>query len=90
MTRVAVVGLGYWGPNLARNFDQLADVTWICDLDEGVRAAFGSRYPGARVTPDYDELLNDSGVDAVVVSTPVPTHYELARRALEAANLVRL
>jgi predicted dehydrogenase len=88
VTRVAVVGLGYWGPNLARNFDQLADLAWICDLDEGARAEFAGRYPQARATSDYDELLADPELDAVVVSTPVPTHHELARRALEAGKHV--
>jgi len=88
VTRVAVVGLGYWGPNLARNFDQLADLAWICDLDEGVRTEFAARYPQARVTAHLDEVLADEGLEAVVVSTPVPTHYELARRALEAGKHV--
>ena len=87
MTRVGLVGLGYWGPNLARNFDNLAALTWLCDLDEGHRAEYAARYPGATVTADYDELLA-SDVDAVVVATPVPTHYELARRALEAGKHV--
>jgi predicted dehydrogenase len=88
VTRIGVVGLGYWGPNLARNFDQLADLAWICDVDEGVRNSFGSRYPSARVTGEFDEVLSDADLDAVVVSTPVPTHYELARRALEAGKHV--
>jgi len=88
VTRVAVVGLGYWGPNLARNFDQLAELAWICDTDEGVRDAFASRYGGARVTADYDELLADPDLDAVVIATPVPTHYALARQALEAGKHV--
>ena len=88
MTRVAVVGLGYWGPNLARNFDQLAELAWICDKDEGVRSAFASRYGSARVTADYDELLADPDLDAVVIATPVPTHYALTRQALEAGKHV--
>jgi predicted dehydrogenase len=87
MTRVGLVGLGYWGPNLARNFDNLADLAWLCDLDEGHRNAFAARYPGATVTGDFDELLA-SDVEAVVIATPVPTHYELARRALEAGKHV--
>jgi predicted dehydrogenase len=87
MTRVGLVGLGYWGPNLARNFDNLADLAWLCDLDEGHRNAFAARYPGAAVTGDFDELLA-SDVEAVVIATPVPTHYELARRALEAGKHV--
>jgi predicted dehydrogenase len=88
VTRVAVVGLGYWGPNLARNFDQLAELAWICDMDESVRDAFASRYGGARVTADYEELLADPDLDAVVVATPVPTHYALTRQALEAGKHV--
>ena len=87
MTRVGLVGLGYWGPNLARNFEHLADLAWLCDLDEEHRNAFATRYPGATVTGDYDELLA-SDVEAVVIATPVPTHYELAKRALEAGKHV--
>jgi predicted dehydrogenase len=88
VTRIAVVGLGHWGPNLARNFDQLAELAWICDMDEGVRGAFASRYGRARVTADYEELLADHDLDAVVIATPVPTHYALARQALETGKHV--
>jgi predicted dehydrogenase len=88
VTRVGVVGLGYWGPNLARNFDQLAELAWICDVDDGVRSSFGPRYPSAQVTGAYDDLLSDAQLDAVVVSTPVPSHFELARRALAAGKHV--
>jgi predicted dehydrogenase len=86
--RVGVAGLGYWGPNLARNFDDLAELAWLCDLSDDHRARFGARYPDARVTADFDEMLADDALDAVVVATPVPTHYELARRALEAGKHV--
>ena len=88
MTRVGVVGLGYWGPNLARNFDQLAELAWICDTDEKVRDAFAARYAGTRVTADYEEMLGDPELDAVVVSTPVPMHYAQTRQALEAGKHV--
>ena len=84
MTRVAVVGLGNWGPNLARNFDQLAELAWICDVDDVKREAHAGRYPRARTTGDIEEVLADPDLDAVVVATSVPTHYELARQALEA------
>jgi predicted dehydrogenase len=87
VTRLAVAGLGHWGPNLARNFAELADLTWLCDSDSERRPAAG-RYPGARFTTEFDELLGDPELDAVVVATPVPTHYELARRALEAGKHV--
>ena len=88
MTRVGVVGLGYWGPNLARNFDQLAELAWICDAKGSVRKTFAGRYPRARATSDYADLLADDSLDAIVVSTPVPTHYELAKQALESGKHV--
>ncbi len=88
MTRVAVTGLGYWGPNLARNFDDLAELAWICDVSDASRATFAERYPAAGVTADFDELLGDPQLEAVVIATPVPTHYELTRRALEAGKHV--
>src|SRR6266540_1929957 len=86
MRRVAVVGLGYWGPNLARNFDELGSLAALCDLDEGLRERYGARYPNVRVYSDYDELLADESIDGVVIATPVPTHYELAKRALGAGK----
>jgi len=86
VTRIGVVGLGYWGPNLARNFDALAELAWICDSDSDRLGAFANRYPQAQATARYDDLLNDETLDAVIVATPVPTHYELARKALEAGK----
>jgi predicted dehydrogenase len=85
---VGVAGLGYWGPNLARNFDDLGELTWLCDLDPALRATFSDRYPAARTTGDFDEMLDDPNLEAVVIATPVPTHYELARRALLAGKHV--
>jgi predicted dehydrogenase len=84
VARLAQAGLGQWGKNLARNFDELGELAWLCDVDERKRAEFASRYPSARVTGDFDEVLADDSVEAIVVATPVPTHFELARRALEA------
>jgi len=86
--RVGVAGLGHWGPNLARNFAELADLTWLCDSDGSKRESAAARYPGARWTDSFDEMLADAELDAVVVATPVPTHFELARRALEAGKHV--
>ena len=83
MTRIGLAGLGYWGPNLARNFEQLAGLSWLCDVSEEALARCGARYPEARTTTSFDEMLADETLDAVVVATPVPTHYELARLALE-------
>ena len=88
MTRIGQAGLGAWGKNLARNFDQLADLAWLCDADETKREEFAARYPHARVTADFAELLDDPELEAVVVATPVITHYELAKAALEAGKHV--
>lgn len=82
--RVGQVGLGYWGKNLVRNFDDLAQLTWLCDSSEALRAEFAHRYPDARVSGDFDEMISSGEVDAVVIATPVPTHYPLARSALAA------
>lgn len=87
MTRIAVAGLGHWGPNLARNFAELAELAWLCDADPA-RETYATRYPQARFTTTFDDLLADDAVDAVVIATPVPTHYELAKRALEAGKHV--
>ncbi len=86
--RVGVVGLGYWGPNLARNFDRLADaeLAYCCDLDEANLAKARSLYPDAVVTDDYGRLLADDSLDAIVVATSVPTHYALGKKALEAGK----
>jgi len=86
--RVGVAGLGYWGPNLVRNFDDLAELAWVCDLDNDLRARFAARYPTARATANFAEMLADDTLDAVVVATPVPTHYALAKQALEAGKHV--
>jgi len=86
--RVGVVGLGYWGPNLARNFDRLAgaELAYCCDLDEANLAKARGLHPNAVVTDDLDALLGDDALDAIVVATSVPTHYALGKRALEAGK----
>ncbi|MDX6515794.1 MAG: hypothetical protein QOH73_1460 [Gaiellaceae bacterium] len=86
--KVGQVGLGYWGPNLARNFDFLADLRWLCDLDEAHLNDIGSRHPGAQLTTDFEQLLADPELEAIVIATPVPTHAPLAKRALEAGKHV--
>jgi predicted dehydrogenase len=86
--RIGQVGLGYWGKNLVRNFDDLADLTWLCDADEALREDFARRYPQARMTGDFEEMIAADDVDAVIVATPVPTHHPLAKRALEAGKHV--
>lgn len=86
--RVGVVGLGYWGPNLARNFHSLPDteLVWCCDASESARARVAPMVPGAQLTDRLEDLLEDESVDAIVLATPVPTHAELAVRVLEAGK----
>ncbi len=86
--RVGVVGLGYWGPNLARNFDRLpeAELRWICDSSEDARARWAPQFPRSRASGDLDELVEDPELDAVVVATHVSSHAELASRALAAGK----
>jgi predicted dehydrogenase len=86
--RVGVVGLNYWGPNLARNFDGLAELAWLCDLDDEHLRTAAERHPHARATNAFEDLLADDTLDAVVIATPVPTHYALAKQALEAGKHV--
>jgi predicted dehydrogenase len=88
VTRVGVAGLGHWGPNLARNFDDLAELTWICDGSAEQLTPFRRRFPQARATEQFEEMLADETLQAVVIATPVPTHYELAKQALEAGKHV--
>jgi predicted dehydrogenase len=80
---VGVIGSGYWGPKIIRNFHELAEtnVTMVADLDEVKLRRIGLTFPSVRTTTSAQELLN-SDVDAVVVATPVSTHYEIAREAL--------
>jgi predicted dehydrogenase len=87
-TRIGVVGLNYWGPNLVRNFDGLAELAWLCDLDDAHLAPLAKRYPHARATTALADMLADESLDAVVIATPVPTHYALAKQALEAGKHV--
>ncbi len=88
--RVAVVGLGYWGPNLLRNFHGLpeAEVVWACDPRKEALRAIGRRYPAVPRTSAFDDVLADPAVEAVALATPVSTHFELALAALEAGKHV--
>ena len=88
MIRIGHAGLGYWGPNLARNFGALADLRWLCDLSPELLDAASKAHPQARTTADFEELLADPELDAVVIATPVVTHYELAKQALSAGKHV--
>jgi predicted dehydrogenase len=88
LVRIGVVGLGYWGPNIARNFAAIpgCDLAWCCDESRPALERIGESFPGVRLTDDLDELLSDPGLDAIAVSTPVSTHAELTVRVLEAGK----
>lgn len=88
--RVAVVGCGYWGPNLIRNFFDTpgCSVTAICDLSMERLTQLQKRHPSVRISTDVDEVLRDPAVDAVAIATPVHTHAGLAERALRAGKHV--
>ena len=83
---VAVVGLGYWGPNLVRNLHELstADVRYVCDSRDAALNPIARRYPAIRAVNAYESVLRDPKVEAVAIATPVSTHFDLAMRALEA------
>ena len=90
MLRVAVVGLGYWGPNLVRNLHEVeeTEAALVCDLRPEALATIQRRYPAVRTTTDFDEVLADETIDAVAIATPVSSHFELAARALESGKHV--
>ena len=84
MLKVGVIGAGYWGPNLIRNFSQLSEVKMckVAELDEGRLAYINELYPSLVTTKDYKEIVNDDDIDVVAVATPVHTHHKFALEAL--------
>ena len=88
--RFGIVGLGYWGPNIVRVLHDLddAEVVVVCDLDRDALDKVGRRYPAVRLTTTFEDLLDSSTVDALVIATPVSTHFSLALAGLEAGKHV--
>ncbi len=85
---IGIVGLGYWGPNLARNFAALpgARLAWLCDGRQEMLDRQGASHPQAQLTQNFDDLLEDPSLDAIVLATPVPTHATLAEKVLDAGK----
>ena len=81
--RIAVVGLGYWGPNLVRNLHELpgAEVVCVCDTRAEALEKIGARYPAVEQTTSFERVLEDPTIEAVLIATPVSTHYEQIGRA---------
>src|SRR5579884_1516983 len=88
--RVAVVGCGYWGQNLLRNFCELdeAEVVMVCDFDARALARAQRRYPAIEITQSFTDVILDPRIEAVVIATPVSTHYAFAKQALQAGKHV--
>ncbi len=88
MIRVAVVGYGYWGPNLVRNYQEAkgTELVSVCDLDPSQIKKVQIRYPSVKTTCDFHDILNDPLVDAISIATPVATHHSLAMKALAAGK----
>jgi predicted dehydrogenase len=86
--RIGVVGLGYWGPNIARNFAAIpgCELAWCCDSSSEARERTAEQFPSVELTGEVDELLSDPLLDAIALATPVATHAELATRVLEAGK----
>src|SRR6185312_6174689 len=85
MIKVGVIGYGYWGPNIVRNFHCVEDtqVEMLCDKNPDALARAKKSYPGLQVTTDPNDILKSPNIDAVAVITPVWTHYEIAKAALQ-------
>src|SRR5690348_17059698 len=89
---IGVIGYGYWGPNLVRNFSELTDahVHTVADLNPKALEIVNKRYPAAKTTTDVQAMIRDPEIDAVAIATPVSTHFSLAMAALKAGKHVWL
>jgi predicted dehydrogenase len=90
MINIGIIGCGYWGPNLVRNFDDLDDcrVLEVCDILKQRLRFISRKCPSALLTTDYTEIMNNPKIDAVAIATPTATHYQLAREAIIAGKHV--
>jgi predicted dehydrogenase len=90
MLRMGVIGYGYWGPNIVRNFNTAngSTVTMVCDMNQQILKKVKKAYPQINVTDNIDELIKSPDVDAIAIATPVFTHHDLAKKALEAGKSV--
>ena len=88
MIKIGVIGYGYWGPNLVRNFAELngATLAAVADLDPRKLELVKKRFPAVKTTTDFQELLKDPEIDAIAIATPVNTHFELGMAALKAGK----
>jgi len=92
MTHVAVIGYGYWGPNIVRNFSNIPNIriSWVCDLNPKALSQVRNAYPAIQTTSRLDDVWNDASTDAVVIVTPTATHFPLTQQALKHGKHVLL
>jgi predicted dehydrogenase len=88
MIRIGIIGYGYWGPNLVRNFAEMrgAEAAAVADVDRTKLESVQRRFPAVKVTTDFHELLGDPTIDAIAIATPVATHFELGMATLKAGK----
>ena len=86
--KVAVVGGGYWGKNLIRNFFELGCLSVICDSNDLLRDTYEKNYPGVEFTSDFGHVLGNEEIQGIVLATPAATHYKMAKEALHAGKNV--
>ena len=88
MIKVAVIGCGYWGPNLVRNFNSLSEcqVKVVCDIDNQRLAHIESLYSGIKTSTDFNLVVNDADIDAIAIASPVRFHHEMAKKSLQAGK----
>src|SRR5579871_5979017 len=83
---VGVVGCGYWGKNLVRNFHQLGRLRVICDVDRNLLDQLHQEYPDVDTCDSYEELFRREDIEGIVIAAPAAQHYTLAKRALESGK----
>jgi UDP-2-acetamido-3-amino-2,3-dideoxy-glucuronate N-acetyltransferase len=86
MVNIAVIGCGYWGKNLVRNFHELGNLNIICDKDPALLSSFKEKYPEIKTTTEHQEVLNSKDIKAVAIATPAVTHYQLAKKVILAGK----
>jgi predicted dehydrogenase len=88
--KIAVIGVGYWGPNLIRTFSELdeSEVVFACDMNSPRLEYVNHRWPAVKTTNDYEEMLNDESIEAIAIATPLQTHFEIAESCLRAGKHV--
>ena len=88
MLKLGIIGCGYWGPNLVRNFNNVqdAEMAYCADIDESRLSHIKSQYPKISVTKNYKDILDNEYIEAVVIATPIQSHHKIAKEALSGST----